>query len=67
MNCVTKWNKLIIHSPQIVTGEFSDQLVERHQCTTVFVTPFEAEAIQEAPSNPSVIKVTALRMQVNGD
>ncbi len=62
-----KWNKLIIGNPQIITDAFCDQLVESQQCTTVFTINFEAEAIQEVTSNPSLLKATALRMQVNGN
>lgn len=58
---------MIIHSTQLVADVFSDQRVEHHQCTTVFMLTFEAVAIQEVTSNPSLGKVTALRMQVNGD
>lgn len=65
MNCVMKWNKLIIHSQTLIV--FCDQLVERHQCAIVFTVNFKAEDIQEVTSNPSLVKVTTLRMQVNGD
>lgn len=51
----------------LVTEIFPDQLVERHQWTTLLIMTFKAEAIQEMACNPSLAKVTALRMQANGD
>lgn len=43
------------------------QIVQRHQCAIVFMMNFKAEASQEVTPNPSFGKITALRMQVNGD
>lgn len=41
--------------------------MEHHQRNTAFIVAFKAEAIQEVLSNPSLVKVVPLRMQVNGD
>lgn len=45
---------------------FCDQTVDYKQCAFVSMLNFKAEAIREVTSNPSLVKVKALRMQVNG-
>lgn len=41
--------------------------MEHRQRNTAFIMTFKTEAIQEVASNPSLVKVVALRMQANGE